>query len=248
MKPRVAFFSLTSCEGCQLVVLEQEDKLLDLFRTVDVVSFREAMSEHSEEYDIAFVEGSVSTHHDLDEVLRIRDRAKFLVALGACATTGGVNAIKNRYGITEVKRRVYGGQGELFDTIAARPVHAVVPVDAFLHGCPIDGEEFLRAVTCFVSGKRFRPPNYPVCVECRLKENVCLFEKGQVCMGPIVRAGCGAICPTYGEPCEGCRGYVDDPQRDAHAFVLKKYGLSVDELVRRHTRFNAYFEESPTGG
>lgn len=239
MKPRVAFFSFSCCEGCQLMVLNLEEDLLRLAEHVDIVSFREAMTEHSDDYDIAFVEGSITTNSDLQGVKRIRERARVLVALGACATMGGVNTMKNLVGVERAKEIVYGAKAHLFDSIPTMSVDQVVKVDYYVHGCPIDLDEFLEVTRSILLGKRPRIPNCPVCVECQMKENVCVFDKGLFCLGPITRAGCKALCPSYGWGCEGCRGLVDDPNASSHKEVLVKYGLTVEEALGRYKMFGS---------
>jgi sulfhydrogenase subunit delta len=243
MKPRVAVFSFTCCEGCSLAILECENELVDLLNLVDIVRWREAITETSDDIDIAFVDGAISTHHDVKKIKQIRQMAKMLIPIGACAHTAGVNALKNRYGMNQVKEMVYGADGAQFDTIPAQPISAVVPVDFVLPGCPIDAEEFLRTVKDVALGKPPRLPNYPICVECKRRDNVCVFFRGMTCMGPVARAGCGAICPSYGDYCEACRGFVDDPNKNAHEATLAEHGLTVDEILRRFDLFNAYEEK-----
>ena len=236
-KPRVAFFSFTSCEGCQLVVLTIEEQLLDLLDLIDIVTFREAMSEKSEEYDIAFVEGSITRESEIERLKTIRDTASIVIALGACATIGGVNCMKNQYEMKSVQKIVYGEMADNFDTIPARPIEEVVKVDYHIHGCPIDREEFVEVTKSLLLGKKPRMPDYPVCVECQMRENVCLFEKGMVCMGPVTRAGCKAIYPTYNDGCTGCRGLIDDPNLSSHKNLLNEHGLSVEEAISQYMLF-----------
>ncbi len=247
MKPRVGMFAFTCCEGCGLAVIECENELLDVLSLIDLVEWREGLSEKANppELDIALVEGSISTHADEQKLKAIRERAKVLVALGACAHTGGLNALKNRYGMNQVKQMVYGEAGAQFDTIPARPLSAVVPVDLFLPGCPIDRTEFLSVVRDVALGKAPRLPDYPLCVECKKKENVCVFFQGRFCMGPVVRAGCGAICPTHGDGCEACRGLVSHPNEQAHKETLAEHGLKVDEVLMHFNMFNSYQEDQP---
>ncbi len=240
MKPKVAFFDFTSCEGCQLTVVDSLQTHLDLLDAVEIVQFREAMSERGEDYAVAFVEGSITRPSDEERLKKIREQAAVLVALGACAHLGGVNAIKNLAPLENVRRYVYGDKHEWFATYAARPLSAVVKVDAFIPGCPIDREEFIRVVKALLLGKKPPIPDYPLCVECKLKENVCLYDKGGVCNGPVTRAGCDAICPTYGDGCEGCRGLISNPNRDSMQSVLAAHGLTVDDIMARMTMFNAY--------
>ncbi len=240
MKPKVAFFDFTSCEGCQLTVVDSLQTHLDLLDAVEIVQFREAMSEHGEDYAVAFVEGSITRESDEARLKKIREQAALVVALGACAHLGGVNAIKNLAPLDDVRKYVYGDKYEWYATYAARPISAVVKVDAFIPGCPIDREEFIRVVQAVLLGKKPPLPDYPLCVECKLKENICMFHKGGFCLGPVTRAGCGAICPTFGDGCEGCRGAISNPNQDAMKDVLKEHGLTVDQVMTRMTMFNAY--------
>jgi coenzyme F420-reducing hydrogenase gamma subunit len=240
MKPKVAFFDFTSCEGCQLTVVDSLQTHLDLLDAVEIVQFREAISERGEDYAVAFIEGSCTRESDEARLQKIREQAALVVALGACAHLGGVNAIKNLSPLENVRKYVYGGKYEWFATYAARPISAVIKVDAFIPGCPIDREEFIRVVKAVLLGKKPPIPDYPMCVECKLKENVCLYDKGGWCSGPVTRAGCGAICPTYGDGCEGCRGAISNPNRDSMQSVMAARGLTVDDILARMTMFNAY--------
>ena len=234
-KPKVAFFSFTCCEGCQLQVLSCEDELPGMLSLVDIVNFREAIDEKRDDYEIAFIEGSISRQHEITEIKKIRERAKVVVALGACSATGGLNCLKNRFPMEEVQRVVYGDKAKKYkhlDTIPARPIDAVIPVDYYIHGCPITKSEFLHVLKSLLLGKKPEIPNYPVCVDCKLAGNICVFEKGMTCVGPVTRAGCSAICVTYGCICWGCRGLVDNPNIEAHEDTLKRYGLTVDGVLR----------------
>ena len=238
--PKVAFFDFTSCEGCQLSISEMEERLLDVVGHVEIVNFREVADVRRDDYDVAFIEGSISRESEIPRIKKIRDNAKVLVALGACASLGGVNAMKNRMPMEECRRIVYGDAEVGADTIPARPIRAVVPVEYEIPGCPIDKEEFLSFLKALLTGQAWTPPNAPMCVECRLKENVCVFEKGRFCLGPITRSGCGAICPSNGDGCEGCRGLLDKPRENAEVEMLKKYGLTLEQALERFTMFGAY--------
>ena len=242
-KPRIAFFSFSSCEGCQLVVLTIEEQLLELANLIDIVSFREAMSEKSEEYDIAFVEGSITRTSEIERIKKIRDTAKIIIALGACATIGGVNCLKNQFEMDKVKDIVYGKMAGNYETIPARPIEAVIKVDYWIQGCPIDKDEFIEVTKSILLGKSPRIPDYPVCVECQMRENVCLFEKGMVCLGPVTRAGCKAICPTYNDGCTGCRGLIDDPNLSSHKNLLSEHGLTVEEAISQYMLFGGNSKE-----
>jgi sulfhydrogenase subunit delta len=237
-KPRVAFFDFAGCEGDQLQIANLEEELLDLLSQVEVVTFREVMKEQSDDYDIAFVEGSCTRLQDEDRLKKIRKNAKYVVAIGSCATIGGINSLKNYQDMDDVRRTVYGDNARLFDTYAARPIDAVIPVDAYVHGCPMTKEEFLHVVKALLLGKKPDIPNYPVCVECKKNENVCAFERGQFCVGPVTRAGCNSCCVNEGTICWGCRGLVDNPNENSEKEVLIKYGLTVDDAINK---FKLYF-------
>src|SRR3990170_2313434 len=210
-RPKVAFFEFTSCEGCQLTVVDSLQTAPELLEAVEIVRFREAMSEKGEGYAVAFVEGACSRPGDEAALKEIREKAQLVVALGACAHLGGINTIRNRHELADVRQAVYGDKADWYDTYPARPIEAVVPVDAFLPGCPIDRHEFIRAVKALLQGRAPQIPDQPVCVECKLKENVCVYLRGRTCLGPIIRAGCDAICPTYDDRWEGRRGPVPPP-------------------------------------
>jgi len=241
-KPKVAFFDFASCEGCQLTVVDSLQTHLELIEAVEIVQFREAMTEKGEDYQIAFVEGSCTREKDEARLFKIRDQADLVVALGACAHTGCVNALKNlQPSLDDVREYVYGDKAEWYETYPARPISAVIDIDAFIPGCPIDREEFVKVVKNVLLGKKPGIPDYPVCVECKLKENVCLLLEGKPCLGPVTRAGCDAICPTYGDGCEGCRGYIPEPNENAMKDVLDEAGMTVDEVMSRMTMFNAYY-------
>ncbi len=240
MKPKVAFFDFTCCEGCQLTVVDSLQTHLDLLDVVEIVQFREAISERGEDYAVAFVEGSITRESDEARLKKIREQAAVLVALGACAHLGGVNAIKNLAPLDDVRRYVYGDQAEWYATYTTRPVSAVVKVDAFIPGCPIDREEFIAVVKALLRGKKPPIPDYPMCMDCKMKENVCLFDKGSYCLGPITRAGCGAICPSFGVGCEGCRGLISNPNRESMLNVLAEHGLTPQDMAMQMTMFGAY--------
>jgi sulfhydrogenase subunit delta len=240
-KPKVAFFDFASCEGCQLTVVDALQTHLELVEAVEIVQFREAMTEKGEDYLVAFIEGSCTRKEDEERLKKIREQAAIVVALGACAHTAGVNALKNaQHSLQDVREYVYGDRWDWYNTYPARPISAVIQVDAIIPGCPIDRFEFLDVVKNVLLGKTPAIPDYPVCVECKLKENICLFDKGGVCLGPVTRAGCDAICPTFGTGCEGCRGLIPNPNENAMKDVLQEAGLTVGQLLAAMTMFNAY--------
>ncbi len=239
-KPKVAFFDFACCEGCQLTVVDSLQTHLDLLDAVEIVQFREAMTEKGKDYQIAFIEGSCTRQSDEARLKKIREQADIVVALGACAHLAGINALKSLHPLENVRRWVYGDKADWYETYDARPISAVIEVDAVIPGCPIDREEFVRVVKAVLLGKKPPIPDYPVCVECKLKENVCLLLQGKFCLGPVTRAGCDAICPTYGDGCEGCRGLIPHPNENSMKDVLAEAGLTVEEVMSRFTMFNAY--------
>lgn len=243
-RPRAAFFSFGSCEGCQLQVLSMEDRLLELFEAIEVVNFREAMDGRSDDYEIAFVEGSLVRPEDVEELQLIRKRARILVALGACACLGGVNAIRNRRTVTELARDVYGGrQDGVFKTLSdASPLTSVVQVDYEIRGCPIDCGEFLDAVRSLLAGTVPYTPPYAVCVQCTLRGTPCLLEAGVACLGAVARAGCDAVCPAYGAPCEACRGFHDAPNFEALGEAFFRRGMARTLAGDKLQLFNNYRE------
>jgi coenzyme F420-reducing hydrogenase gamma subunit len=246
-KPRVAIFDFACCEGCQLQIVNLEEEILDLVALVEPVEWREAMSETSEDYDIAIIEGSITRPEDEERLKKIREKAKVLIALGACATIGGVNKLKNNFpDMEEVKACVYGdaSRSPHLNTMPTKGVGEVVKVDYNVHGCPINSSEFGYIVRCLAMGTEPIIPNHPVCVECKMRENVCRYEYGEVCLGVVTRAGCNAPCPTGGFWCFGCRGYIDDPNVNAAKDVMDKYGKTFEDLKHRLLLFNS--KQEPT--
>jgi sulfhydrogenase subunit delta len=245
-KPRIAVFDFACCEGCQLQIVNLEEEILDLLGGADVVEWREAMSEQSDEYDIAIIEGSITRPEDEARIKEIRSRAGVLIALGACATIGGINKLKNNFDLDEVKTCVYGADAKKphLATAMTKAVDEVVKVDFKVEGCPIDRKEFTYIVRCLLMGKTPEIPEYPVCVECKANGNPCLWEQGEVCLGPIIKAGCGARCPSNSHRCFGCRGYVDNPNVNAAKDVIEKYNLDIDTLKLKMSLFGS--QQEPT--
>jgi coenzyme F420-reducing hydrogenase gamma subunit len=228
-----------------LAILELEDELLDILGAVEIVNFREGMTERSWDIDIGFVDGAVSTPEDVREVEHFRECCSKLVAIGSCACTGGLNTLKNYQPQEDYRRYVYGSGAKWFPTIDAQPISAVVEVDYFLPGCPMVKEEFLHFVKCMLAGKPFHLPDYSVCVECKKRGNLCLYEKGIICLGPVTRAGCNAICPSFGSKCEGCRGLVDEEALKAAGVNLREqYDVSLEKVLADFRLFGAYQGEA----
>lgn len=244
LKPKIGIFDFACCEGCQLQIVNMEEGILDLLGVVNPVEWREAMSDKLDKdskFDIALVEGSITREEDEVKLREIRERADFLIAFGACATLGGVNKLKNNFELDDVKKTVYGDDADAphLETARTKALHEVVKVDYHIHGCPIEPAELIHVVKSVLAGKVPPVPDYPVCVECKLKENGCRFEFGEICLGPITRAGCGARCPSEGFWCFGCRGFVSDPNTKAAEDVMAQYGKTIDDLRGKMLLFNS---------
>lgn len=238
MKVRVGFFDFTGCEGCQLTVLNLEDEFLELLELVDIVEFREISSAGGDLIDIAFVEGSICRQQDAERLRQIRNRSRLLVALGACADTAGVNALAHFQDLRQMCEEVYGAPAPQLTTFVPQPLSAFVPVDARVPGCPIDGREFLSVLQALLMGRPPELPSYSLCVECKLAELPCTFERGEVCLGPVTRAGCNALCIKGGDRCRGCRGLADNPRSGPYNAILEGYGLDVEAILREFRTFN----------
>jgi len=239
-RPKVAFFELSSCEGCQLQIINNEATLLDFLSLVDVRTFREAMTEQNDDYDIAFVEGSITRKDEAERLNTIRSRAKVLVALGSCACFGGVNQLKNRFKDPAwVKREVYGSR-PIETNDAAMPLDSAVKVDLKIFGCPIKKEEVEKIVTNLILGKSIVHPKYPVCMECKANENACLFDLGEPCLGPITRGGCDSWCPNSRFGCWGCRGPAEDANVAQMQEIMKKNGFSEETMLDRLECFGGF--------
>lgn len=244
-KPKVAFFDFACCEGCQLQMANLGETLLDLLGAVDVVEFREVMSEKwDKDYDVVFIEGSIGDKHAEERLKKIRSRAKILVAYGSCAVLGGVNGMKNSFEIDEIRKYVYGDKYHYFDAQPTKAVDQVVKVDYYIPGCPVYLPEVIEVIKCILRGVPYPVPDKPVCSECKLNENVCLYEKGAVCLGPWTKAGCNSWCTSNGNICYGCRGMVSNPAINAASDIIKKYNVNEkiknlgDELMKK--KFEMY--------
>jgi sulfhydrogenase subunit delta len=237
-KPKVAVYKFTGCAGCQMELLRLEDELLDITEKVDIVYFMMAQSNVERlDYDICFVEGSISTPRELEEVKYIRAHAKTLIALGDCAVTGCIPSIKNWHPQSEVERVVYKDTAPI-KSFKVGGIGEYVPVDLVLPGCPPHKNLIFEAITSALLGIRPKLRMHAVCMECKLRENVCILTSlGKLCMGPVTRAGCGAICPTHGRECEGCYGPMSDANPSPLAEEYRKLGLSSDDIVRKFRKY-----------
>ncbi len=244
-KPRLAVLKFASCDGCQLAILDLQERLLELGTAVEVAYFLEATSRITPgPYDIALVEGSVSTPHDLERIQQVRQAARYLVTIGACATAGGIQALRNWADHEEFLRAVYA-RPEYIATLAhSKPVAECVKVDFELRGCPINTEQLYEVLRSFLYGRRPRTPVHSVCMECKRRGTVCIVVTQQVlCLGPVTQAGCGAICPAYNRGCYGCYGPAREPNLVSLSDRLIAQGTDRSDVARTLRGFNGYAPE-----
>jgi len=244
MKKRIGFFDFTGCEGCQLTVLNLEGAFPELLEVVDIVAFREVMPDRGLPLDIAFVEGSICRDDEVERLRSIRERSSLLVALGACADTGGINALREG-DHDEICRRIYGSSPPHILTEGARPLSDVVKVDARVPGCPVDGREFLAVLQALLLGRPSEPPPYALCVDCKLAELPCTFDRGITCLGPLTRGGCSAVCIDGGDRCRGCRGFIDNPRSAPYYRILEENGLTPEDVLDELRTFNVHRKGVP---
>jgi len=237
-RPRIGVFDFTGCEGCELQLANKEETLVPFLKAIEVVNFREISSANENEFDIALIDGSITRTDEVERLKKIRKRAKVLVAMGSCACFGGVSKLKNAFDLDEANREVYGDDPK--DTMPTRAVKDVVPVDLEIPGCPVSKEEVERIVQHLVWNVPFQFPAYPVCLECKQRFTVCMFEKGRLCLGPITRGGCNAPCPAGGLGCWGCRGPAADANYDAFLHIARTRGFSDEEIEERFRFFGGF--------
>ena len=240
-KPKLAVWKLASCDGCQLSLLDCEDELLAVAGAVEIAHFTEASSAEIEgPYDVSLVEGSVTTERDARRIVEIREASRTLVSIGACATSGGIQALRNFADIAQFTSVVYARPDYISTLATSTPVADHVTVDFELRGCPIDRRQLLELLTALLAGRKPRIPAYSVCYECKLRGTSCVMvAHGTPCLGPVTQAGCGAICPAYGRGCYGCFGPVANPNLPALITQIRHLGVTEDQVDRVFATFNA---------
>jgi coenzyme F420-reducing hydrogenase gamma subunit len=246
-KPKLAVWKFASCDGCQLSLLDCEDELLALAGEVEIAHFVEASSATVKgPYDLSLVEGSVTTAHDAERIREVRRVSRKLVTIGACATAGGVQALRNFADLKDFLSVVYASPDYVSTLETSTPISAHVKVDYELHGCPIDKRQLLEVITAFLHGRRPNIPSTSVCTECKRRGNVCVMvAQGTPCLGPVTHAGCGALCPTYDRGCYGCFGPMETPNTVALTRELRMLGMDDRNIDRLFRTFNvAAFEEA----
>jgi sulfhydrogenase subunit delta len=240
-KPRVAVLKFASCDGCQLSLLDAEDELLSLCDRVDFVHFAEASSVlQPGPYDIAIVEGSITTDEDARRIRQVRENSQWLVTIGACATAGGIQALRMWGDRDEWVRAVYPSPQYIHSLATSTPIADHVLVDFELHGCPINARQLIEVLTSLSAGRRPNIPTHAVCLECKRRGTVCVMvAQGLACLGPVTQTGCGALCPTYNRGCYGCFGPVPGANTTSLLNMFQQQGHVTEQLVPLLRNFNA---------
>jgi coenzyme F420-reducing hydrogenase gamma subunit len=243
-KPKLGVWKFASCDGCQLSLLDCEDELLAVVGEVDVAYFLEASRAVVKgPYDVSLVEGSITTAHDAERIQQARKASKFLVSIGACATAGGIQALRNFKDVKEFTKIVYARPEYISTLEQSTPISDHVPVDFELRGCPINKYQLLEAINALLNGRKPNVPPYSVCIECKRRGTVCVMVAERTpCLGPVTQAGCGAICPAYRRGCYGCFGPMDTPNTASLSAWWSRLGVSEEDIVRGFRGFNAYAE------
>lgn len=243
-KPKLAIWKFASCDGCQLSLLDCEDELLAVADAVEIAHFLEATPlVQPGPYDLTLIEGSVSTPDAVGKLHEIRRQSKTVITIGACATAGGIQALRNGRDIEAFARIVYA-RPDYIDTLAtSTPISDHIHVDFELRGCPISKSQLLETLSAFLAGRRPQVPTHSVCVECKQRASVCVMTAhGAPCLGPVTQAGCGAICPAYTRPCYGCFGPMEQADTAALARDWARLGASRRQI---HDAFRSFNAEAP---
>ncbi len=243
-KPKLAVWKFASCDGCQLSLLDCEDELLTLVGEIEIANFAEASRAVVKgPYDLSLVEGSITTPHDAERIHRVRRASKYLVTIGACATAGGIQALRNFKDVNEFISIVYASPKYIQTLNKSTPIADHVKVDFELRGCPINKQQLVEVISAYLHGRKPNTPPHSVCVECKLRGTVCVMvAQGTPCLGPVTHAGCGAICPAYTRGCYGCYGPKETPNTISLSARWSQLGAQELEIMRTFRGFNAYAE------
>ena len=243
-RPKVAVFKFASCDGCQLSLLDAEDHLLAVADAVEIANFPEASRKVQRgPYEIGLVEGSITTPHDVERIRSIRKMCKVLITIGACATAGGIQALRNWKDVKDFTRLVYASPEYISTLDRSMPVGSYVHVDFELRGCPINKIQLLEVINAYLNKRKPTIPTHSLCIECKLRGTVCVMVAGgEACLGPVTQAGCGAICPAYARGCYGCFGPMESPNPPALSIRFAELGLTRQDVMLRFRGFNAYAE------
>lgn len=243
-KPKLAVWKFSSCDGCQLTLLDCEEELLAVAERVEIANFPEASRAVIKgPYDLSLVEGSITTPHDAERIHQVRRSSKVLISIGACATAGGIQALRNFKNVKEFTSIVYANP-QYIDTLnKSTPIADHVFVDFELRGCPINKYQLVEVISALLHGRKPNTPSYSVCVECKRRGTVCgLVAVGPPCLGPVTQAGCNALCPSYHRGCFGCYGPKETPNTTSLSDHWREMGMTDIELLRLFRGFNAYAE------
>jgi coenzyme F420-reducing hydrogenase gamma subunit len=240
-KPKLAVWKFSSCDGCQLTLLDCEDELLAVAGAVEIAYFPEATRHVAPgPYDLSLVEGSITTAHDAERIKMVRKQSKALITIGACATAGGIQALRNFADVAAFTSIVYARPDYISTLATSTPISAHVPVDFELRGCPIDKHQLVEVLTAFLGGRQPTTPAHSTCVDCKLKGNVCVMvAHGEPCLGPVTHAGCGALCPGFNRGCYGCFGPSESANPKSLSTRLATLGMDAGALHRVYRTFNA---------
>jgi sulfhydrogenase subunit delta len=244
-KPKLGVFKFASCDGCQLSLLGVEDQLLAVAAAVEIAYFLEATSRiQPGPYDIALIEGSITTPHDASRIQQIRRDTKYLITIGACATAGGIQSLRNWADCDEFVSSVYASPQYISTLATSTAISDHVKVDFELRGCPINAHQLIEVIRSLLAGRRPRTPAHSVCLECKRRGTVCVMvAQGSPCLGPVTQAGCGAICPTFNRGCYGCFGPAAQPNLVSITNQFADYGVPNEQIVRSLRSFNGYAPE-----
>ncbi len=239
--PKLAVWKFASCDGCQLSLLDCEDELLTVADHITIANFPEASRTVLDgPYDLSLVEGSITTAHDLDRIQEVRRQSKCLVTIGACATAGGIQALRNFSDVQEFVDIVYASPEYISTLATSTPISAHVKVDFELRGCPINKHQLLEVINAFLHDRKPNVAANSVCIECKQRGTPCItVSQGIPCLGPVTQAGCGAICPAYNRGCYGCYGPMETPNAASLATSLRDQGVTEPELYRMFRAYNA---------
>ena len=242
-KPKVAVWKFASCDGCQLSLLDCEDELLAVVGGIEIAYFPEATRAVARgPYDLSLVEGSITTPEDAERIRRVRASSKHLVAIGACATAGGIQALRNFANVSDYLGLVYAHPDYIRTLETSTPISEHVFVDFELRGCPINKMQLVEVISAFLASRRPNIPVYSVCFECKRRGTTCVMvAKGVACLGPVTQAGCDALCPAYNRGCYGCFGPMESPNTSPlSAWFRHRLEVDDDTLLRTWRNFNAY--------
>jgi len=243
-KPKLAVWKFSSCDGCQLSLLDCEDELLAVAEHVEIANFPEASRAVSKgPYDVSLVEGSITTSHDAERIHQVRKQSKVLITIGACATAGGIQALRNFKDVKEFTSIVYANPSYIETLNKSTPIADHVFVDFELRGCPISKHQLVEVLSAYLNGRKPNIPPYGVCMECKLRGIPCVMVAiGIPCLGPVTQAGCNALCPSYNRGCFGCFGPKETPNTSSLSEWWTKLGADDPAILRAFRNFNAYAE------